>query len=264
MASHSVLRLSRSAQIDSRYMPPVFLAPALQPFLCLTTSNTASQATSHHHHHHQHHPFSTTPPLKIRLRNREKNKSRGVSAIRRTGPRVPLSMSKYPLPEPVWDPPSRKEFKTRDDHGLWGFFNEKRTAMTAPEDLDAHGRAWTTAELAKKSWEDLWTIWWRCVRERNYLATEANERHRVAAGYGEAESKERVAEVVKTMRRIRDVLRDRQYAYDEAQNIVDTAEFWREEIEANERETREDDFSPLEGEESKHLLEQLKGQRPMA
>ncbi|ERF76753.1 hypothetical protein EPUS_02292 [Endocarpon pusillum Z07020] len=158
----------------------------------------------------------------------------------------------------------RKEFPTRDDHGLWGFFNEKRTAMTAPEDLDAHGRAWTVDELAKKNWNDLWTLWWRCVRERNYLATEANERHRVAAGYGEAESKERVAVVMKTMRRIRNVLRDRQYAYDEAQNIVDTAEFWREEIEANKLETREDDFSSLEGEDSEDLLEQLKEQRPMA
>ena len=67
--------------------------------------------------------------------------------------------------------------------------------MTAPEDLDAHGRAWTIAELTKKSWQDLWTIWWRCVRERNYLATEANERQRVEAGYGEAESRGRVAEV---------------------------------------------------------------------
>lgn len=189
MASHSVLRLWRSAQIDSRYMPPVFLAPALQPFLYLTTSHTAPQ-TSHHHH-----PFSTTTPRQIRLRNREKNKSRGVSVMRRTGPRVPLSMSKYALPEPVWDPASRKEFQTRDDHGLWGFFNEKRTAMTAPEDLDAHGRAWTMAELTKKNWHDLWTIWWRCVRERNYLATEANERHRVEAGYGEAESRERITEV---------------------------------------------------------------------
>ncbi len=176
-------------------MPPVFLAPALQPFLRLTSSNPASR-TSHHYPQHQHrHPFSTTAQPQSRLRNREKNKSRGVSAIRRTGPRVPLSMSKYPLPEPVWDPASRKEFKTRDDHGLWGFFNEQRMPMTAPEDLDAHGRAWTTAELARKNWDDLWIIWWRCVRERNYLATEAHERKRVEAGYGEAESKERVVEV---------------------------------------------------------------------
>ena len=47
------------------------------------------------------------------------------------------------------------------------------------------------------------------------------------------------------MQRIRDVLRDRQYAYDEAQNMVATAEFWREEVEANELEMREDDLSPV-------------------
>ena len=46
-------------------------------------------------------------------------------------------------------------------------------------------------------------------------------------------------QVNKTMQRIRVVLRDRQYAYEEAQNIVETAEFWREELENNKLEMQE-------------------------
>jgi large subunit ribosomal protein L47 len=136
----------------------------------------------------------------MRLRNREKNKSRGVSAIRRTGPRVPLSVSKYTLPEPVWNPPGRQAFKTREDHGLWGFFNEERTAMTPPEDLDAHGRAWSRLELVNKDWDDLWKIWWKCVRERNWLSTDTAERQRMDAGYGDGESAERDEQVSFTIR----------------------------------------------------------------
>jgi large subunit ribosomal protein L47 len=186
MAGHSVVRLSRSIYLDSRYLPPLFLAPALQS-LRFPQSNCPSQTHNH--------PFSTTPNPQVRLRNREKNKFRGVSAIRRTGPRVPLSISKYPLPEPVLNPQARKEFKTREDHGLYGFFNEQRAAMTSPEDLTEHGRAWTVEELQKKTWFDLHDIWWSCVKERNWLATEANERQRTEAGYGDYEGQQRAKAV---------------------------------------------------------------------
>lgn len=63
--------------------------------------------------------------------------------------------------------------------------------MTTPEDLDAHGRAWAESELVNKDWDDLWRIWWKCVKERNWLSTDANERSRVDAGYGDAEGQER-------------------------------------------------------------------------
>jgi large subunit ribosomal protein L47 len=182
MAKQSVANHSRSFAMRCTSLPPVFLAPSLQSLqsyhskLPFTTPN---------------HPFSSTPTSQARLRNPKRNKSRGVSAIRRTGPRVPLSVSKYPLPIPVSDPPSRKDFKTRDDHGLWGFFNKERTAMTTPEELNAHGRAWTYHELANKAWDDLWKIYWSCVKERNWLSTEANERKRVEAGYGDYEGETR-------------------------------------------------------------------------
>ena len=194
MAAHSVFRLSRAAHVDARYMPPLFLAPALQN-LCLLTSSSLNPNPPSLQIHHHHRPFSATTHPQIRLRNREKNKIRGVSAIRRTGPRVPLSVAKYTLPEPVWNPPGRDAFTTREDHGLWGFFNEKRTSMTLPEDLDAHGRAWSGLELANKDWNDLWKIWWKCVRERNWLSSDAAERKRMDAGYGDGEFMERDKQV---------------------------------------------------------------------
>lgn len=182
MANKSVLKISWSIQISSTSIPPLFLAPALQS---LPVTSQLGQPQS------QSHSFTSTPCPQARPRHREKNKSRGVSAIRRTGPRVPLSVSKYPLPMPVHNPPLRKEFKTRKDHGLWGFFNEERTAMTTPEDLNAHGRSWTYAELANKHWLDLFKLWWMCVRERNWLETEALERKRREAGYGDYEGEHR-------------------------------------------------------------------------
>lgn len=180
---------------------PLFLAPALQISSANQTPIQAKSAQQHHRHHHrpqnrlQARDFSANCQLQARSAHRyggkDKNKARGVSAIRRTGPRTPLSVSKYPLPTPVDDPPARKEFKTLDDHGLWGFFDKSKRPLTTPEELAEHGRAWTYAELVNKNWFDLWELWWRCVRERNWLATEAIERKRVEAGWGDYEGEER-------------------------------------------------------------------------
>lgn len=75
-------------------------------------------------------------------------------------------------------------------------------------------------ELRGKSWEDLHSLWWVCVRERNVLATEGRERERVEAGYGEAEAVGRELCVRKTQRAIKQVLTERYYSWQEAQQVA--------------------------------------------
>ena len=187
MGSTSFTGIARLQAVLSGYLPPVYLAPALA-HSSVHTSMPRARSNSCFFPPSKIRPFSTTPSPQKRAVHREKNKSRGVSAIRRTGPRVPLPIAKYELPRPVLDPPARKEFKTNPNHGLWGFFNADKTAMLSPEEELAHGRSWTYAELNYKSFEDLHALYWVCLKERNRIATAQKERHRVFAGYGDYEA----------------------------------------------------------------------------
>jgi hypothetical protein len=40
------------------------------------------------------------------------------------------------------------------------------------------GRPWTAEELRRKSWDDLHTLWYKCLLERNIIATEAQDSRR--------------------------------------------------------------------------------------
>ncbi|KAI9883725.1 MAG: 54S ribosomal protein L4 mitochondrial [Watsoniomyces obsoletus] len=148
------------------------------------------------------------------------NRKRGVSALNRSGPRQPLSVSKEPLPQPVLDPSKRAKFETDENHGLWGFFNKERKALSTPEEDHAHGRSWAVEELRNKSWEDLHSLWWVCVKERNRIATEAFERSRLKAGYGENEARVRDKAIRGTQRSIKHALTERFYAWEEARKLA--------------------------------------------
>ncbi|KAB2580352.1 putative 50s ribosomal protein l4 protein [Lasiodiplodia theobromae] len=156
----------------------------------------------------------------------DRNKNRGVSALRKTGlrPRQTLAMNKekLPVPRPV---AQRPKAPVHPDHGLWQFFNADKKLLATPEEDMAFGRAWTVQELRQKSWEDLHRLWWVCVKERNRLATAAYERKRINAGYGEYEAEARDNEVKLTMRAIKHTLAERWYAWENArQEAMNDAE----------------------------------------
>lgn len=81
--------------------------------------------------------FSTTSAQQY---PRDRNKLRGMSAMRGTGLRQPLSVSKLPLPKPQLDADKRSQPETDPAHGLWGFFNKDKTAVNTPEEDFAHGQ----------------------------------------------------------------------------------------------------------------------------
>ncbi|EKG10128.1 Ribosomal protein L47 mitochondrial [Macrophomina phaseolina MS6] len=174
----------------------------------LTESSFAATSTS----------VTSTSLIQQRCLHRDRNRNRGVSVLRKTGlrPRQTLSVKKEDLPVPVLDPAKRSKVQVDEDHGLWQFFGEERNLLSTPEQDRSHGRAWTVQELRQKSWEDLHRLWWVCVKERNRLATEAYERKRINAGYGEFEAEERDKEIKLTMRAIKHTLTERWYAWENA------------------------------------------------
>ena len=138
-------------------------------------------------------------PISTRKHNRDMNRKRGVSAMRSTGPRQPLSVSKWALPMPETDPEVLKQkrkdpqFDSRGrtaNHGLWQFFYNKKS-MAPPEEIGVHGREWTYAELSLKSFEDLHALYWVAHKEHNRIMTNSSERIRLHAGYGASEEETR-------------------------------------------------------------------------
>ena len=87
--------------------------------------------------------FSTTTSLSLRQKPHKKrrhgNPHRGESALRRTGLRYPVGMSKEPLPQPVLDPARRSKIEGDPNHGLWGFFNSEKKAVTDKKTEEKHG-----------------------------------------------------------------------------------------------------------------------------
>ena len=170
--------------------------------------------------------FSAQPPLqyprKTPKRVKDANKMRGMSAIKGKGLHAKMRLSVKPedVPVPVARD-RRSKIEVDENHGLWGFFNKEKTLLSLPDELGNHGRAWTVQELRRKSWNDLHSLWWLCLKERNRLATEKVERERLAAGYGDYESDERDKTIRKTMRAIKHTLTERWYVFEDARKLAE-------------------------------------------
>ncbi|OHW96799.1 50s ribosomal protein l4 [Colletotrichum incanum] len=161
--------------------------------------------------------FSTSAAHSVR-KTRDNNRLRGVSTMKRTGPREPLSVSWETLPKPANYKP---EVAVDPNHGLWGFFYGKNKLMQTPKEDQAHGRAWTVEELRKKNWEDLHTLWYVCLKERNRISTTSRERERRRLGFGAYEANERDETVVTTMKAIKHVLTERFYVWEDARRLAE-------------------------------------------
>ncbi|KAJ5334094.1 Ribosomal protein L47 mitochondrial [Penicillium brevicompactum] len=196
---------SRLRGLAMAELPPTYLAPSLHRPVTFSPVQSSS--------------FSSTAPVGANPR-RDKSKNRGVSAINRTGPRTRLVASRWPLPKPV-SPEEMQRRETNPNHGLWAFFPPTRESLPLPEYDNAHGRSWGIQELRERSWEDLHALWHVCVRERNRIVTSDLERTRVRAGYGDYESQERDKVILSTMKNMKHVLRERWYAYEDAQRMFE-------------------------------------------
>ncbi|SCV02636.1 LAMI_0H01398g1_1 [Lachancea mirantina] len=116
-------------------------------------------------------------------------------------------------------PPATSNVQVPDDHPLWQFFADKKY-MRKFDELDTDSRPWTVAELRRKSFDDLHSLWYTCLKERNVLA---RENHLLRNDIGSnQEIYETVAEKIRTtMWRIRHVLSERDHAFDKAQKDFD-------------------------------------------
>lgn len=139
-------------------------------------------------------PFSTTSQLQERKPRRDNNRLRGLSSLYRSGTKARLAVDGYDVPVPAKYKPE-DDIKTDPNHGLWEFFYDKEKALLTPEEEGKHGRSWSVEELRHKSWEDLHSLWWVCVKERNRVATAGRERIRLEFKQGEDESVQRMRTV---------------------------------------------------------------------
>ncbi|KAJ6584986.1 mitochondrial 39-S ribosomal protein L47 (MRP-L47)-domain-containing protein, partial [Mycena capillaripes] len=120
------------------------------------------------------------------------------------------------------------------DHGLYGFFRRREDPNLRGDDqyetftdptIKYKGRSWLASELRLKSFQDLHTLWYVLLRERNLLATQREEMRR----FGLAKDRFPAANACrKSMARIKAIMNERRLAYEGA---VALAEKEREDTE---------------------------------
>ncbi|KAG5438169.1 hypothetical protein PCANB_003020 [Pneumocystis canis] len=115
--------------------------------------------------------------------------------------------------------------KINPNHGLWDFFRDsedfpsKKEVLSTPQNDMKYGRAWMASELRTKSFEDLHRLWYLCLKERNIIATQRQERQRLRIFTGAEEASKRDHQVRLTMARLKFVLNERLRAWNEAKKL---------------------------------------------
>ncbi|TFK52580.1 MRP-L47-domain-containing protein [Heliocybe sulcata] len=128
--------------------------------------------------------------------------------------------------------PLRPQLRVQVDpnHGLYAFFRKKvdpadqsvsyDTLEADNVSGDPSGRSWSAAELRRKSFRDLHTLWYVLLRERNLLATQKEEARRLGAAQAvNVAYPAKLIAVRKSMARIKYVLNERRLAYVSAVDI---------------------------------------------
>ncbi|THU87038.1 MRP-L47-domain-containing protein [Dendrothele bispora CBS 962.96] len=124
----------------------------------------------------------------------------------------------------------------REDHGLYGFFR-KRTPVK-DEVLEGEsryetlggslyseraqsGRSWKASELRLKSFNDLHTLWYVLLRERNVLATQEEEVRRLGVLKMLNSFSYKKRQCRKSMARIKAVINERRLAFEGALQLAE-------------------------------------------
>lgn len=111
--------------------------------------------------------------------------------------------------------PTHKNFDVSESHPLYQFFHDKKALR---KQVETDSREWNFPELRRKSFEDLHTIYYQTLKQRNIIAREV--RLSEAIKYRRTETHNDVdAKLVLTQKRIKQVLLERQVAHERAETI---------------------------------------------
>lgn len=140
-------------------------------------------------------------------------------SLARTKPLGFKSLKSIQLRPPIV--PTHKNFDVSPDHPLWAFFpdgNNSESCLRQDSELPLESRAWDMALLRRKSFDDLHKLWYLTLKERNIVAREV--RLGEAIGVTNTSRYEEVDEKLKlTQKRIKQVLLERQVAYERGQTL---------------------------------------------
>lgn len=141
-------------------------------------------------------------------------------SFERTKPLAFKSLKNIKLRQPIV--PTHKNFDVSPDHPLWAFFpngNKSESCFREADEVDVESRPWNFPELRRKSFDDLHKIWYLTLKERNILAREV----RLGEAIGSTNSQRHQdldEKLILTQKRIKQVLLERQVAFERAQTLT--------------------------------------------